>query len=86
MATRPRLRQHTFDHLRHLIHKIKDRAVTRQDAEISNDADLLDALLVLFVEEFILEGSINVKERKVRFGEQATRVPTQSEFASDRQR
>lgn len=58
MATRPKLHQHTFNHLQHLVHKIKDRAATRHDAEISNDADLLGSLLLLFVEEFILEGSI----------------------------
>jgi hypothetical protein len=50
--------QHTFDHMRRLIHKMKDRAVTRDDLDTSGDAELVDALLLRFVEDLIVEGSI----------------------------
>jgi hypothetical protein len=58
MAVRPKLNQHTFDHMRRLIQKVKDRAVTRDDADTTGDAELLDALLLRFVEDLIVEGSI----------------------------
>ena len=65
MATSPKLRQHTFDHLQHLIRKIKHSALIRNDAATSGDADLLDALLVQFVEEYVLNGSICIEPREV---------------------
>jgi hypothetical protein len=58
MAVRPKFNQHTFDHMRRLIQKVKDRAVTRDDANTTGDAELLDALLLRFVEDLIVEGSI----------------------------
>ena len=58
MAVRPKFSQHTFDHMRRLIHKMKNKAVTRDDEDGSADAELLDALLLRFVENLIIEGSI----------------------------
>jgi hypothetical protein len=55
VAVRPMLSQQRFDHMRRLINKIKDRA---DDLDTRGDADLLDALLLYFVEDFIEEGSI----------------------------
>ena len=65
MAVRPKFNQHTFDHMRRLIHKVKDKAMARDDAEMSGDAQLLDALLLRFVEDLIVEGSIIVQDVKV---------------------
>jgi hypothetical protein len=60
LKIKPKLRQHTFDHMRNLIHKMKDRAVAQHDLNTEGDADLLDALLLRFVEDFIEEGSITM--------------------------
>jgi hypothetical protein len=59
MAVRPKFSQHTFDHMRRLIYKMKDQAVTRHDENGSSDVELLDALLLRFVEDLIVEGSIS---------------------------
>ena len=59
MAVRPKFSQHTFDHMRRLIRKMKNRALTRDDAETSGDAELLDALLLRFVEGLIAEDIIS---------------------------
>jgi len=58
MAAHPKFNQHTFDHMRRLIQKMKDKAVTRDDEDTSGDAELLDPLLLRFVEDLIVEGSI----------------------------
>jgi hypothetical protein len=60
VAVRPKFSQHRFDHMRSLIHKIRDRALTRNDFDTQLNAELLDALLLVFVEDLILDGSINV--------------------------
>lgn len=66
MAVRPRFSQHTFDHMRRLIHKMKDKAALRNDADTSGDAELLDALLLRFVEDLIFDGSIFAEAGKVQ--------------------
>ncbi len=58
MTVRPKFSQHTFDHMRRLIQTVKDRAETQHDVATSLDAELLDALLLRFVEDLIVEGSI----------------------------
>jgi hypothetical protein len=58
MAIRPKFSRHMFNHMRRLIHKVKHRAVTRDDLDTTGDAELLDALLLRFVEHLIVEGSI----------------------------
>jgi hypothetical protein len=60
ITVKPKLSQQTFDHMRRLIHEIKNRASTQNDSETYGDADVLDALLLIFVEDFIVEGSITV--------------------------
>lgn len=60
ITMKPKLSQQTFDHLRHLIEEIKQTAETQKDAAISAKVELLDALLLRFVEGFIMEGSITV--------------------------
>ena len=65
MAVRPKFSQHTFDHMRRLIHKMKDRAAARDDEYTSGNAELLDALLLRFVEDLIVEGSIIAQDVKV---------------------
>jgi hypothetical protein len=61
MATvKPKFSQQTFDHMRRLIHEVKNRASTQNDSETYADADLLDALLLRFVEYLIMEGSITI--------------------------
>jgi hypothetical protein len=51
--------------MRRLIQTVKDRAETQHDAATSLDAELLDALLLRFVEDLIAEGSITVQDVKV---------------------
>jgi hypothetical protein len=46
--------------MRSLIHKIKDRALTQGDVDTEPNMELLDTLLLNFVEDLILNGSINV--------------------------
>ena len=55
---KPKFSQQTFDHMRRLIHRV--RALTQNDSDTYGDADLLDALLLRFVEDLIMEGSITV--------------------------
>ena len=57
---KPKLSQQTFDHLRRLIEEIKQTAETQRDAAIQAKIELLDALLLRFVEDFIGDGSIAV--------------------------
>jgi hypothetical protein len=59
MTVRPKSSQQTFDHMRRLIHEIKNRAVARDDTDTSGDAELLEALLLRFVEDLIVEDSID---------------------------
>ncbi|MGB2633096.1 MAG: hypothetical protein WAM58_04095 [Candidatus Acidiferrum sp.] len=56
MGSRPKFNQHTFDHMRRLIYKIKDRAVKRNDPDTSAEAELLNAVLLLFVDGLIEDG------------------------------
>lgn len=65
MTVRLKFSQHTFDHMRRLIQTVKDRAETQHDVATSLDAELLDALLLRFVEGLIAEGSITVQDVKV---------------------
>lgn len=58
MVASPKFSQHTFDHMRRLIHKVRDRALTQHDLDTHADAELLDALLLRFVEDLIVQGSI----------------------------
>jgi hypothetical protein len=58
MAVHPKFSHHTFDHMRRLIHKMKNKAVAGHDEDMSGDAELLDALLLRFVEGLIVAGSI----------------------------
>jgi hypothetical protein len=60
ITVKPKFSQRTFDHMRRLIHKVKNRASTQNDSDTYGDADLLDALLLVFVEDLIMEGSITV--------------------------
>ena len=64
ITTKPKFSQQTFDHMRRLIHELKNRASTQNDSDTLADADLLDALLLRFVEDLIMEGSINVASSK----------------------
>ena len=61
MAVQPKLSQKRFDHMRRLIRSIKQRAAIRNDVNASCEAELLDALLVLFVEDLIAEEKIVVR-------------------------
>jgi hypothetical protein len=65
MAVRAKFSQQTFNHMRRLIQTVKDRAETQHDVATCLDAELLDALLLRFVEDLIVEGSI-VAEASVR--------------------
>jgi hypothetical protein len=65
MAVRPTFSRQTFDHMRRLIDKVKGRALIQQDLNTHGDVDLLDALLLRFVEDLIVEGSIIVQDVKV---------------------
>jgi hypothetical protein len=65
MTVRPEFSQHTFDHMRRLIQTVIDRAETQHDVATSLDAELFDALLLRFVEDLIVEGSITVQDVKV---------------------
>ena len=60
ITVKPKFSQHTFDHMRRLIHKVRQKAETRNDSESRAEADLLDALLLRFVEDLIMEGSITL--------------------------
>ena len=64
ISVKPKFSQQTFDHMRRLIHEVKNRATTQNDSETYADADLLDALLLRFVEDLIMEGSIMVPSPK----------------------
>ena len=64
ITVKTKFSQHTFDHMRRLIHEMKNRASTQNDSDTLADADLLDALLLRFVEDLIMEGSINVASSK----------------------
>ena len=44
---KPKFSQQTFDHMRRLIHRVKNRALTQNDSDTYGDADLLDALLAI---------------------------------------
>jgi hypothetical protein len=65
MAVRPKFSQHTFDHMRSLIRKVKDRALAQNDLNAEAEAELLNALVLLFVEPLIVEDSIIVEESKI---------------------
>ena len=65
MAARRKSSQHRFDHMRQLIRKIKDRALIQNDLQTCANAELLNALLSLFVEPLIVEDSIIVQESKI---------------------
>jgi hypothetical protein len=65
MAFHPKFSQQTFNHMRRLIQTVKDRAETQLDVATGLDAELLDALLLRFVEDLIAEGSITVQDVKV---------------------
>jgi hypothetical protein len=60
VTAKPKFSQQTFDHMRRLIHKMKNRASTQNDSETYGHAELLDALLLRFVEDLIMEGSLTV--------------------------
>ena len=60
ITVEPKFSQQTFDHMRRLNHKVKQKAVNHNDSDAWGDADLLDALLLRFVEDLIMEGSIVV--------------------------
>jgi hypothetical protein len=60
VTAKPKLSQQTFDHMRHLIQEIQQTAETQKDAAIQAKMELLDALLLRFVEDLIMEGSITV--------------------------
>jgi hypothetical protein len=65
MIVRPKFSQHTFDHMRRLIQTVKDRAETQHDVATSLDAELLDALLLRFVEDLIADDTIIVQVVKI---------------------
>jgi len=60
ITAKPKLSQQTFDHMRRLMQEIRQTAETQKDAAISAKIDLLDALLLRFVEDFISEDLITV--------------------------
>ena len=60
MTVRPKFNQHSFDHMRRLIQTVKDRAETQHDAATSLDAELLDALLLRFLEDLITVHDVTV--------------------------
>ncbi len=60
VVARPEFCQLRFDHVRSLIHEIRDRTLARNDLNTQLDPELPDALLLNFVEDLILDGSINV--------------------------
>ncbi len=60
LTVKPKFSQQTFDHMRRLIHKAQDRVLAQKDSATYGDLDLLDALLLRFVEDLIIEGSITV--------------------------
>ena len=59
-----KLSQQRFDHMRSLIRKLEDSPVTRGDLAASGDSKLLGALLSIFVEDLILDGSITVRDTR----------------------
>ena len=65
MAARPKFSQQRFDHMRSLIRKVKDRALAQHDQNAEAEAELLNALLLMFVEPLILKDSIIVQESKI---------------------
>ena len=65
MTVRLKFSQQTFNHMRRLIQTVKDRAETQHEVATSLDAELLDALLLRFVEDLIVEGSTTVQDVKV---------------------
>jgi hypothetical protein len=81
MGSRPIFSQHTFDHMRRLIYKIKDRAIKRNDGDTSAEAELLNAVLLLFVEGLIEEGSIIVEDGRAQVGSRIERKKTKSSIS-----
>ena len=65
VAARPKFSQQRFDHMRSLIRRVKDRALAQNDLKAEAEAELLNALLLLFVEPLILNYSIIVQESKI---------------------
>ena len=60
VSVKPKLNQQTFDHMRRLMQEIKQTAESHRDAAIQAKIDLLDALLLRFVEDFISEDLITI--------------------------
>ena len=48
-----------------VIRKVKDRALAQHDQNAEAEAELLNALLLMFVEPLILKDSIIVQESKI---------------------
>jgi hypothetical protein len=65
MVAHPKFSQQRFDHMRSLIRKVKDRALVQHDPKAEAEAELLNALLLMFVEPLIVEDSIIVQESKI---------------------
>ena len=61
MKVQPKFSQQRFDHMRHLIHSVKERAAVRNDVAASCEAELLDVVLLLFVEDLIGQDKIVVR-------------------------
>ena len=55
----------TFDCVRRLIHKLRDGPLSHNDLDAYVDAELLNALLLLFVEPLIVEDSITVQGSEI---------------------
>ena len=66
MPARPKSSQRTFDHMRNLIRKLKESAMTRGDLNASGDAELLGALLSIFVEDLTSKARFAVRDAKRR--------------------
>jgi len=65
MSTKPQFSQHTFDCMRRVINQIKQRAVKQNDSETLGDVELVDALLLRFVEDLIMADVITVHSTSV---------------------
>ena len=60
MTVKRKFSQQKFDHMRSLIQKVKDRASSQHDLHTVNGCEMLDSLVVLFVEELLMDGRIEL--------------------------